>query len=95
MIVKRSKMIYVSVSRARPGSTVHTDYLVAEDKDDPSTWHLPVMKNGTPDHRLMGAAWAALYKTHRGQPYKGPNKGEAKKKLIALYKKIGQPHPTL
>ena len=61
------------------------DYLVVEDPDKPSTWHLQVKRNGTPDHRLMGAAWAALHSGFRGQPYQGPNKDAALSKLRALY----------
>jgi hypothetical protein len=63
-----------------------SDYLVVEDKTKPSTWHLPVKKNGKPDHGLMGAAWAALHSGYRGSKYAGPKKSEAIKKLKALYK---------
>ena len=62
------------------------DYLVVEDPDKKSTWHLPVKKNGQPDHRLMGAAWAALHGGYRGNKYDGPNRAEAIKKLRSLYK---------
>lgn len=62
------------------------DFLVVEDDGKPSTWHLPVKKDGKPDHKLMGAAHAALTKGYRGQKYSGPNKAEALKKLKALYK---------
>jgi hypothetical protein len=64
------------------------DFLVVEDADKPSTWHLPVKKNGKPDHRLMGAAKAALTSPggHRGNKYGGPDKAGAIKKLKALYK---------
>jgi len=68
--------------KARPAS----DFLVVEDPDKPSTWRLPVKKNGTPDHGLMGAAKAALTSNHRGNPYEGPDKAAATKKLKALYK---------
>lgn len=70
------------------------DYLVVEDPDKPSTWHLPVKKDGKPDHRLMGAAWAALHKGYRGNKYEGPNKAEAIKKLKALYKSEDMPLPV-
>jgi hypothetical protein len=65
-----------------------SDFLVVEDPEKATTWHLPVKKNGTPDHRLMAAARAALTSTggHRGQQYKGPQKQSATRKLKALYK---------
>lgn len=62
------------------------DFLVVEDPDKPSTWHLPVKVNGKPDHRLMGGAWAALHGGYRGQKYQGPDKAKAISKLKALYK---------
>jgi hypothetical protein len=61
------------------------DYLVVEDRTKPSTWHLQVRRNGTPDHRLMGAAWAALHGGFRGNTYQGPNKTDALAKLKRLY----------
>ncbi len=61
-------------------------YLVVEDRDSPSTWHLRVKDvNGKPDHRLMGAAWAALHGGYRGNKYEGPNKQDAISKLKKLY----------
>ena len=64
------------------------DFLVVGDPDKVDTWHLPVKRNGKPDHNLMGAAKAALTaeKGHRGNPYEGPGKEEAIRKLKALYK---------
>lgn len=64
------------------------DFLVVGDSDKPSTWHLPVKKNGKPDHKLMGAAKAALTSPggHRGNKYQGPDKAKATSKLKALYK---------
>lgn len=64
-----------------------SDYLVVEDSEKPSTWHLQVSNNGAPDHRLMGAAWAALHGGYRGNVYEGPNKQEAIRKLRVLYEK--------
>ena len=61
-------------------------YLVVGSKDDKSTWHLPVKHGKTPDHGLMGAAFAALHGGHRGNKYEGPGKQEAIRKLRALYK---------
>ena len=61
------------------------DFLVVEDPESPSTWHLQVKRNGEPDHGLMGAAWAALHGGYRGNKYEGPNRAEALRKLRALY----------
>jgi HK97 family phage prohead protease len=61
-------------------------YLVVEDADKPSTWHLRVRgSDGKPDHGLMGAAWAALHSGYRGNVYEGPGKAEAVAKLRAMY----------
>lgn len=70
------------------------DYLVVEDRAVPSTYHLQVKKNGMPDHRLMGAAWAALHGGYRGNKYQGPNKQEALAKLKRLYEREGMPLPS-
>lgn len=69
------------------------DYLVVEDRNAPSTWHLQVRKNGKLDHRLMGAAAAALTVGYRGNKYEGPNKGAALAKLKKLYKQEDMPFP--
>lgn len=70
------------------------DFLVVEDPDSPNTWHLQVKRNGRPNARLMGAAWAALGpKGFRGKKYKGPKKAEAKRKLRGLYKQAGREPP--
>lgn len=73
-----------------------SDFLVVEDPEKPSTWHLPVKKDGKPDRRLAGAAWAALYseKGFRGNRYEGPKAGSAKRALRALYKAQEWPIPT-
>lgn len=63
-----------------------SDFLVVESPENPSTWHLQVKRNGTPDHNLMGGAKAALTVGYRGNKYEGPNKQEAISKLKALYK---------
>jgi len=66
-------------------------YLVVEDPEKPTTWHLRVysFKSGklVLDHGLMGGAKAALTSEggHRGRPYAGPEKQMAIKKLKALY----------
>lgn len=69
-------------------------YLVVEDPEKPSTWHLRVKDvNGKPDHRLMGAAWAALHEGYRGNRYEGPQKAEAIRKLKLLYEQEEMPLP--
>lgn len=72
------------------------DFLVAEDPDKPSTWHLPVKVNGTPNRKLAGAAWAALFNPagYRGNRYEGPDAAKARKALKALYKAEGWETPT-
>lgn len=62
-----------------------SDYLIVEDREMSSKWHLQVMEDGTPNHRLMGAAWAALHGGFRGNKYEGPNKEQAITKLKRLY----------
>lgn len=70
-------------------------YLVAEDPEMPSTWHLRVFawQDGAlkPDHGLMGAAKAALTSPggHRGNRYEGPGREAATSKLKALYEREG------
>lgn len=72
------------------------DFLVVEDPQSPTTWHLQVKRNGTPNRGLAGAAWAALFSPqgHRGNRYGGPSTGAAKKKLRALYKAQGWETPN-
>jgi len=55
------------------------DFLVVEDAEKPSTWHLPVKVNGKPDRKLAAEAWAALFSEggFRGQKYAGPDKAGA------------------
>src|ERR1700688_373421 len=49
--------------------------------------HLPYTDaSGKPNHRLMGAAWAALHGGYRGNKYEGTDKGKALAKLKAVYK---------
>lgn len=68
------------------GNHPSSNYLVVEDEQSPSTWHLRVKdKDGNPDHGLMGAAWAALHSGYHGNKYEGPNKEEAIKKLTGMY----------
>jgi hypothetical protein len=91
--------IWTELSEAKMMKTVGgekypaSDFLVVEDSEKPSTWHLQVKKNGTPDHALMGAAKAALTSPggHRGNKYEGPEKDAATSKLKALYKAEDMP----
>lgn len=55
--------------------------------------HLPTRKNGKLDHRLMGAAHAALHSGFRGRKYEGPNKAQAIAKLKRLYEQEGMDWP--
>jgi hypothetical protein len=69
-------------------------YLVVEDPQSPSTWHLRFKDvKGNIDHGLMGGAWAALHEGYRGNKYEGPNKSAAIARLAALYKSEGMPLP--
>ena len=82
----------VKVNKTDAGKAVK--YLVTE-KD--GTTHLPYTnEDGKPNHRLMGAAWAALFSPggHRGNKYEGPNKETAKKKLKQLYAREGLDTPA-
>jgi hypothetical protein len=85
------------VTKTRDGKQYPaSDYLVVEDPQKPTTWHLPITKTpgGSPDHDQCGAAWAALHEGHRGNPYQGPDKAGAIKKLTAIYRKNDWPLPT-
>lgn len=68
------------------GKLPASSYLVVGDAEEVGTWHLPVRNaDGTPNPRLMGAAWAALTVGHRGKKYAGPDKSKAKAKLRRMY----------
>lgn len=70
-------------------------YLVVEDPEKPSTWHLRVRNaSGALDHGLMGAAWAALHGGYRGNRYEGPQAAEALRKLRALYAREDMETPS-
>ena len=69
-------------------------YLVIEDPAQVSTWHLRVRNvAGELDHRLMGAAWAALHGGYRGNKYEGPGKQAAIASLKKLYAQEDMPLP--
>jgi hypothetical protein len=64
-------------------------------KDKDGKGYLPYTKaDGSPDHTLMGAAWAALHGGYRGSKYQGPNKQQALAKLKKLYKEEGMETPS-
>lgn len=70
------------------------DFLVVEDPEKPTTWHLQVRRHGKVDRGLMGGAWAALHKGFRGNKYEGPDKTGAIQRLKKLYKQEDAPLPT-
>ncbi len=77
------------------GNHPASHYLIVEDPEHPSGWHLRVRDaNGNVDHGLLGAAWAALHGGYRGNKYQGPGKEEALRKLKALYKSEGMELPS-
>lgn len=69
-------------------------YLVVEDPQSPTTWHLRYKNtSGAVDHGLCGAAWAALHGGYRGNKYEGPAKQKAITKLTAIYNENKWPLP--
>ena len=70
------------------------DYLVVEDPEKSTTFHLQVMKAGKADKRLMGAAWAALHSGFRGNKYEGPGKAAAITKLKKMYADMDMDTPA-
>ncbi len=87
-------LIWDSEIRAGEG---YGGFLVIEESKDGGKRkkHLPTTKNGKLSRALCAAAWAALFSPggHRGQPYAGPGKTEAKRKLKAIYAKQGWDTP--
>lgn len=76
------------------GKHPSSHYLVVGNPEQVTTWHLRVRDaQGNVDHRLMGAAWAALHGGYRGNKYEGPDKDKAISKLRALYKSEDMPVP--
>jgi phage head maturation protease len=76
------------------GAHPASHYLIVEDPEKTTTWHLRVRgMDGKPDHTLMGAAWAALHGGYRGNKYEGPGKQEAISKLTSLYNSEDLPTP--
>jgi hypothetical protein len=91
-IFEKSGLAWVEEATKTEGGCSHpaSHYLVVEDAQKPSTWHLKVKDcSGKVDTRLLGAAKAALTVGYRGNKYAGPNKEEALAKLKRLYKSAG------
>jgi len=82
---KRFKQWKTDIDEASHDNQPDSDFLVVDKKSGER--HLPVKTNGKVDHRLMGAALAALTVGYRGNKYSGPNKSEALAKLKSLYAK--------
>lgn len=69
-------------------------YLVVEDPEKVTTWHLPVKKDGKLDRRLAARAWSELFSGGRtGKGYEGPEKDKAKEKLKKIYEANDWPFP--
>lgn len=67
-------------------------YLV---RDKQGKGHLPYTDSaGKVNRRLLGAAWAALFSNHRGNPYSGPGIAGAKKKIKQIYASNGWDPPS-
>lgn len=65
-------------------------YLVSGKDGD----HLPYTgEDGKPNHRLMGAAWAALHEGYRGNRYEGSGKEQALARLRRVYESEGMEPP--
>ncbi len=78
------------MKKEKDGLHPASHYLVVEDPQHPTTWHLRVRDvDGKLNHHLMGAAWSALHEGFRGNKYEGPHKMEAIGKLRRLYKQEG------
>jgi hypothetical protein len=82
------------LTKIEPNPFPPSDYLVVGDPKKSTTYHLQVKKHGEPDHRLMGGAHAALFADHRGKPYMGPEKEQAKARLRELYRSEGMKWPA-
>lgn len=78
-----------SIEKILPVLAKEVKYLVPDGK------HLPYTgDDGKPDHRLMGAAWAALHGGYRGNKYGGPDKDKALAHLRSIYHSEGMEPPS-
>lgn len=93
---KQAAAICYSIYRGKSAKATSNpgDYLIVEDPEKPSTFHLQVKIDGKPDHNLMGSAWAALHGGYRGNKYEGPGKQEAIAKLRKMYEAEKRPVPV-
>jgi len=84
--VVKLKAIKAVTKTESDGEHPASHYLVVEDPEKVTTWHLRVKNmDGDLDHRLMGASWAALHEGYRGNVYEGPGKQAAIAKLKKFY----------
>jgi HK97 family phage prohead protease len=86
-----------AAQKKEPDGAMHppSHYLVVEDPDKASTFHLQVKNaSGDYDRTLCAQAYAALTSNFRGNPYSGPDKQAALKKLRAIYKSQGWDWPA-
>lgn len=75
----------------KDGDHPASHYLVVEDPQKTSTWHLRVKNmSGEPDHNLMGAAWAEMNGGYRGNKL---DRSAALSKLKNLYEQEGMETP--
>jgi len=87
LVVKAKPDVEKAVTKTIDGEEYTSgDFLVVKDPREASTWHLQVKKGGKPDHQLMAAAWAALYRESGDK--------EAIGNLKALYKSEEMNLPT-
>jgi len=85
----------IVMKKENDGEHPVSHYLVVEDPQSPSTWHLRIKnKSGEYDRGLCGSAWAALHSNFRGQGYSGPNKAKAISRLTSIYKSQNWPIPS-
>jgi len=96
-IEEKADLVSKAVTK-REGGCEHpmSHYLIHEDPEKVTTWHLRYKDcSGKIDRRLLGAAWAALTAPggHRGNKYEGPGKQEAIAKLKKLRKAQGMEEP--
>jgi HK97 family phage prohead protease len=76
-------MAVLDIGRKSPSEERAVKFLVT---DSDGKTHLPYTDaSGNPDHRLCGAAFAALTNGYRGNKYAGPSKAEALAKLKKIY----------
>lgn len=92
---KAAKTVKVSTAKVTLEGVDETNKAVKYLVTSKGEKHLPYTKeDGKPDHRLMGAAWAALHDGFRGNKYAGPDKAGAIKRLKQVYAREALDTPT-